>query len=203
MKAKPNLIFKKKLSLHTQVRYKLNKFLFTYSDEEIKQIVRRCYGRMKAYIMKMASLSSDDADDILQETLLKLLEKQPSVLKSKIDGYLFRMVRNACVNFRTRGGHNKTVSLDKMETDAALNLLSELDFENAELKEASRETDLNVILDFADQLPLRTKEIFRMSRLEGKKHAEIAMELGISVRAVEKHLQKSVTKYREEFKNFS
>ena len=82
----------------------MNKFLFTYSDEEIKQIVRRCYGRMKAYIMKMASLSSDDADDILQDTLLKLLEKQPSVLKSKIDGYLFRMVRNACVNFRTRGG---------------------------------------------------------------------------------------------------
>ena len=185
------------------MRYKLKKFLFIYSDEEIKQLVRRCYGRMKAYIMKMASLSSDDADDILQETLLKLLEKQPSVLKSKIDGYLFRMVKNACVNFRTRGGHNRTVSLDKMETDAALNLLSELDFENAELKEASREADLNVILDFADQLPLRTNEIFRMSRLEGKKHAEIAMELGISVRAVEKHLQKSVTKYREEFKKFS
>ena len=45
----------------------------------------------------------------------------------------------------------------------------------------------------------RTKDIFYMSRIEGMTHSEIAEILGISTRAVEKHLQNSVHEYRRHF----
>ncbi len=38
-----------------------------------------------------------------------------------------------------------------------------------------------------------------MSRIEGMTHSEIAEILGISTRAVEKHLQNSVQEYRRHF----
>ena len=38
-----------------------------------------------------------------------------------------------------------------------------------------------------------------MSRIEGMTHKQIADELGISTRAVEKHLQNSINEYRRHF----
>lgn len=174
----------------------MNKYLFSYSDEDIKKMVLRCYARIKAYVMRISSISDAEADDLLQESLLKLLDKKPMVPYSKIDGYFFTMVRNACINYRTR--HVKTLSLDAMEIETALNLISEVDFDDAEIKKDIR-SDVHHILKFADQLAPRTCEIFKLSRIEGKTHEEIAKELGISVRSVEKHLQKSVAQYRNKF----
>lgn len=174
----------------------MNKYLFSYSDEDIRKLVLRCYGRTKAYVMKTTGISDSEADDMLQESLLKLLDKKPMVLQSKIDGYFFSMVKNACINYRTR--HVKTLSLDAMEIETALNLISEVDFDDAEIKKDSR-PDVHHILKFADKLAPRTSEIFKLSRIEGKTHEEIAKELGISVRSVEKHLQKSVSEYRNKF----
>lgn len=41
-------------------------------------------------------------------------------------------------------------------------------------------------------LPPRTREIFLMHRLEGRKYREIAMDLGISQSAVEKHVARAM-----------
>lgn len=80
----------------------MNKYLFSYSDEDIRNLVLRCYARTKAYVMRISSISDAEADDLLQESLLKLLDKKPMVPYSKIDGYFFRMVKNACINRQTR-----------------------------------------------------------------------------------------------------
>lgn len=174
----------------------MNKFLFSYSDEDIKKMVLRCYARIKAYVMRISSISDAEADDLLQESLLKLLDKKPMVPYSKIDGYFFRMVKNACINRQTR--QVRILSLDAIETEAALNLISEVDFNDAEIKK-EKPSDIHHILKFAEELAPRTCEIFKLSRIEGKTHEEIAKELGISVRSVEKHLQKSVSEYRNKF----
>ncbi len=59
--------------------------------------------------------------------------------------------------------------------------------------------DITDVLDFSNFLPERTRVIFYMSRIEGMTHSEIAEILGISTRAVEKHLQNSVHEYRRHF----
>lgn len=55
------------------------------------------------------------------------------------------------------------------------------------------------MIAYSATLPERTRDIFYMSRIEGLTHREIAERCGISVRAVEKHLQNSMLEYRRHF----
>jgi RNA polymerase sigma-70 factor (ECF subfamily) len=47
-----------------------------------------------------------------------------------------------------------------------------------------------------DEMPPRRRLVFLMHRAKGMKHAEIAAELGISVKAVEKHMVKATRAFR-------
>lgn len=48
------------------------------------------------------------------------------------------------------------------------------------------------LLQAVAELPERTREIFRLNRLEGLTHAEVARQLGISDSSVQKHLSKAL-----------
>lgn len=178
----------------------MDKDMFSYSEGEISAMVRRCYARLKSYVMHLSNLDATHADDILQESLCKFISKKAPIKASKADGYFFCIVRNECINSQTR--HHKTVSLDSMEAEAAWNFLAEVDFENAKVKNEEH-VGISQILDFADTFSPRTKDIFYQSRMEGKTHEEIAKDMGISTRAVEKHLKKTVDEYRREFRKIS
>jgi RNA polymerase sigma-70 factor (ECF subfamily) len=47
------------------------------------------------------------------------------------------------------------------------------------------------------ELPERTRVIFVLRRLEGMKYLDIAARLGISVSAVEKHMERAVARLME------
>ncbi len=62
--------------------------------------------------------------------------------------------------------------------------------------------ELTKKLDFAIQnLPHQAKRAFQLNRLEGKKYSEVAIELQITVSAVEKLISRSLFKLREELKS--
>ena len=54
-----------------------------------------------------------------------------------------------------------------------------------------------VVYKIVEELPLRQQVIFRLSRLEGLCHAEIAERLGISVRSVENQIYRALKYIRE------
>lgn len=178
----------------------MKKHLFSYSDEDVRKMVLRCYGRLKGYLRNVFTMSAQEADDALQEALCRILASKAEVEEDRIDGYFFRTVKNICINDRTR--RPKTVSLEKMETETAWDFIAAVDFEDAEVS-MTADKDISRILDYANQFSPRTRDIFNMRRIDGMSTEEIAEKLGISVRAVEKHLQKSVQMYRREFLKFS
>ena len=55
------------------------------------------------------------------------------------------------------------------------------------------------VMRFADSFPPRTRQIFYMSRIDGMKQEDIASALGISTRAVRKHLKFTVEQFRKHF----
>ena len=71
-----------------------------------------------------------------------------------------------------------------------LQYLYQIDF--TDKKEKSIEVQLVEALKKAiDSLPARKKEILLKSKIEGRKQKDIAEELGISIKTVEKHLSEA------------
>jgi RNA polymerase sigma-70 factor (ECF subfamily) len=52
------------------------------------------------------------------------------------------------------------------------------------------------------KLPEKCREVFEMNRFEGKKYAEIAEQLNISVKTVEAQMSKALKIMKEELKDY-
>jgi RNA polymerase sigma-70 factor (ECF subfamily) len=58
------------------------------------------------------------------------------------------------------------------------------------------------IIDVMNSLPEKCLAVFRLSRIDGLKNREIADQLGISLKAVEKHISKALQIYRNNFSDY-
>ena len=190
--------------------------MFTYSESEVRDLVLKIHPRIVPYIRSLLSRGGqrpaaiNNAEDIFYDVLCNFLDKHIESSSDKVPAYLFKAVRNRCHNILNRNKEeNSAVRLDDMplsarEIIAAADFDEDSDFGFEEdivigSEKATPSLDISAILDFSNYLPERTRDIFYMSRIEGMTHAEIAEALGISTRAVEKHLQNSVQEYRRHF----
>ena len=180
----------------------MNDELFTYTEDEVRELVLKLHPRITAYIRGIlgGGKSKVQADDIFHDVLFTFLDRRIKIPASKVQAYLYRMVKNKCLNMVTRPNiENSSISIDNI-TASAWETLASLDF-TAQIPEVEEDTmpEINEIIAYSGQLPERTRDIFYMSRIEGMTHKQIADELGISTRAVEKHLQNSINEYRRHF----
>lgn len=180
----------------------MNDELFTYTEDEVRELVLKLHPRITAYIRGIlgGGKSKVQADDIFHDVLFTFLDRRIKIPASKVQAYLYRMVKNKCLNMVTRPNiESSSISIDNI-TASAWETLASLDF-TAQIPEVEEDTmpEINEIIAYSRQLPERTRDIFYMSRIEGMTHKQIADELGISTRAVEKHLQNSINEYRRHF----
>ena len=180
----------------------MNDELFTYTEDEVRELVLKLHPRITAYIRGIlgGGKSQVQADDIFHDVLFTFLDRRIKIPASKVQAYLYRMVKNKCLNMVTRPNiESSSISIDNI-TASAWETLASLDF-TAQIPEVEEDTmpEINEIIAYSGQLPERTRDIFYMSRIEGMTHKQIADELGISTRAVEKHLQNSINEYRRHF----
>jgi RNA polymerase sigma-70 factor (ECF subfamily) len=129
-----------------------------------------------------------DAEDCLQDLWIKLgrLESGPTADPL---AYLFRMAENLVID-RRRSGQRRARREDDwtaMHSAGAPNIARE---PSAERVMIDRER-LRMVEQVLDELPDRTARAFRMFRVEQIPQKQIADILGISVSAVEKHLQRA------------
>lgn len=161
-----------------------------------KDVFALLYPRMKGYC-KLFFTSDDLVDDIIQETFITLWEKRNDIRTDKaIESYIFVMLRNKCLNvLKKQKLENPNIDIESLDTEQ-LQYLYQLDFLGKE--ERSLEEELIVAFQKAiDTLPTKMKTVFVMSKLEGRKQKEIAEELDISLKMVEKHMAKAKQHIRE------
>ena len=138
------------------------------------------------------------AEDVVHDVFLKLWDKQVFRLpENDLKRVLYVTVRNACLD------HLRRVSLEQDIIDRrALQLkLEELDFFEASDELFMRQDLLDLLMKKVAELPERSREVFRMSYLEGLKAAEIAERLDLSVRTVENLLYRSLLYLRKNCSN--
>lgn len=130
----------------------------------------------------------DEAEDILQELFLKL-RSDGMVPVAEPRAYLFRAVENLLID-RRRSSSRRTLREDAWTGLQAGSGLGTDDAPSIEQTLIARE-ELAAVTRAITALPDRTVHALRRYRIDGASQREIAQEMGISLSAVEKHLQKA------------
>ena len=148
--------------------------------------------------------SESVAEDIVQDAFCRVLVRRPEVFRyedgSQIRAYMWRVVRNASIDwFRRNSG--KSYSLEERMMDAELSLLVDelvakesygsYDFERAS------ETIGGVI----DALPPRAREVYSLRREKGLSNKDVARQLGVTVKAVEKQMTLALKRLKRAFQD--
>ena len=129
------------------------------------------------------------AEDIVHDVFLKLWDRQVFLLpENDIKRILYVAVRNACID-QLRKVNMEQEYIDKRAVQLKLD---ELDFYESSDELFMKKDLLQLLLQKIELLPERSREIFKMSYLEGLKAAEIAERLNISTRTVENQLYRAL-----------
>lgn len=131
----------------------------------------------------------DIAKEIVQDFFVHLYENRESlVISTSLQSYLYQSVRNRSLN------HIKHQQVQKKHLDH----LSHSQDTTEELEEIIRVNELeHRIFQIISELPPRCREIFQMSRVNGKPNKEIAKQLGISIRTVETQISNALKALRK------
>jgi RNA polymerase sigma factor (sigma-70 family) len=131
---------------------------------------------------------TDEAEDILQDLFLKLDDITPGPI-AEPRAYLYRMAENLLYDRRRAAGWRS--KREGAWAEAQRGGMGEVDAQpSAERALVARE-ELALVFEALSVLPDRTLQIFRRYRLDGVRQREIAVEFGLSVSSVEKHLRKA------------
>jgi RNA polymerase sigma-70 factor (ECF subfamily) len=161
-----------------------------------RELFRILYPRMKGYSRLFIS-SPEIVEDIIQDCFVTLWEKRSDINPDQsVESFLFVMLRNRCLNelriLKTEQDH---VDPEKMKT-AELQYLYHLDFTGSEEK-SLEEMLIESMKSAIEGLPDKMKEAFVKTKIEGRKQTEVAEELGVSLKMVEKHIAGAKEKIKE------
>ena len=164
------------------------------SEKAFEHLFRKHYSSLCGYAAKYV-WDLDQAEEIVQDLFYNLWNKKNNLsVDLSIEAYLFRAVRNACLNYlkhqKVRQQHADSVKRNPLSDSNA----GEDPLETLELQ--------NKIDEVVDALPPERKKIFQMSRYEGLKYKEIADQLGLSVKTVEAQMGKALKMLRENLADF-
>lgn len=132
--------------------------------------------------------SYEDAHDVVQDLYLKL-ERVPVDTMIEARAYLYRMADNLVLD-RHRASQRR-VQRDDAWMEANSDVRTDYDEQPSADRVVMARQSLSRVNRTLDALPSRTADIFRRFRIEGEAQKDIAADLGISLSAVEKHLQRA------------
>ncbi|GAA4406624.1 RNA polymerase sigma-70 factor [Nibrella viscosa] len=142
-------------------------------------LYRAAYSRLK---------NKEVAEEIVQELFVQLWERRKGLQIGKLEHYLFRALKYAIIDFiRAQVVQDRYLDHYKTFVDQNTNPAEE------ELTYDTLRTHLEHGLD---TLPDKTREIFRLSRMEGWPISRIASHFSVTDKAVEYHLTKSLKTLR-------
>ncbi len=162
-----------------------------------EQFFQNSYARLLNYA-KLFIKDEGVATDMVQESFIHFWDKRKELRTGKsIESLIFTSVRNRCLNYlRDKDTYNKHLENFKVEQSVDIQYLTQYDFLGSE-QESIEELIAKELEISINKLPEKCRQVFLMNKKDGKKQKEIAEELGISQKAVEKHIATAKTKLKE------
>ncbi|HEY8938258.1 MAG TPA: sigma-70 family RNA polymerase sigma factor [Cyclobacteriaceae bacterium] len=138
--------------------------------------------------------SIDGAQEIVQETFMRLWERRSSLVIDNLPNYLAIAVKYQVINYV-----KKKVTVEKhnefYRTFAKIS--AEETLQAVELKNLYEELEKGI-----SRLPEKTQVVFRLNRLEHKSIAEISEKLNLSQKAIKYHITRSLKELKFYLREF-
>jgi RNA polymerase sigma-70 factor (ECF subfamily) len=164
------------------------------SKEQFEEIFNLHYSDMCSYA-NLYLKDLDASEEVVQNVFFKLWVNREKIhIKTSIDSYLFRAVKNASLNTLKHVDIREEYKIHNQYEIDQDELEEEEDFSRSDMEKLIRKT--------IDKLPFDRRRIFIMSRYEGLKYKEIAEELGISVKTVENQISRSLKFLKQELADY-
>ncbi|HEX6225785.1 MAG TPA: RNA polymerase sigma-70 factor [Chryseolinea sp.] len=137
----------------------------------------------------------EEAEEIVQATFLSVWEKKDNLsIHTGVKPYLYAMVRNAALN---------VLKHEKVKQQHATVELAVAERSSESVTRTVMASELEERISKAlNKLPEQCRLVFKLSRFEELKYAEIAEQLNISVKTVENQMGKALKIMREQLKDY-
>ena len=154
--------------------------------------IRTVLGRYEAPLLRYANRITGDvqrAQDVVQETFLRLWREEPENLDGRLAQWLFTVCRNQAVDVRRKEG--------RMTTLAATTPVEPAGKDPGPATLAERRETTGRILELLDSLPENQQEVIRLRFQNGLSYREISGVTGLSVSNVGFLIHRGVKTLRE------
>lgn len=147
--------------------------------DAFREIFEYYYPKTRVFLEQFIS-NVEEAQDLAQNIFIKVwLQRSILVDIRSFGAYLYTVTRNSAIDY----GRTRKIKIPLTDMDSS----HEQDGYQAESDYFAKETELQIASIIAKQ-PKKRKQVFVLSRLEGKSNAEISKLMGISKKTVENHL---------------
>ena len=173
--------------------------LKSLDKETIERIYKTYQRKLCLYAQKIVG-SEEDAEDIVQNFFINLLEERKSIHLESLEAYLFQGVHNKCLN------HLKHIKVTRQYSELTLDMDDDSDWlqthdNNDPLSELISKETMSKIESEIAALPPKCREILNLLRYEGLSRQEVADKLRISINTVDTHVKIAKAKLRKTVSN--
>lgn len=148
---------------------------------------KKIYGFALSYLK-----SNSEAEEVIQAVFVKLWEGRQEIKEHlSLQSYLYKITTNHIYNYLK----HKKVQL------AANNELQLVDLDNSTQEHIFYNNLQENINSLIEKMPEQRRRAFKLSRMEGLSHEEIAKRLDISVRTVESQIYKALKFLKKNLKD--
>lgn len=158
------------------------------------------YPRLVAFAKQY--VAEDDAFNFTQDAFVTLLDKSLSFInENQLQSYLYTTVKNNCLMYLRHETVKKKYSerriADQSQIELNIQALDRLNTSSIAFSEIEQ-----IINSTLNELPPKCREVFSLSRFEGKRNSEVAELLNISEKAVEAHISRALKAFRISLKDY-
>jgi RNA polymerase sigma-70 factor (family 1) len=151
------------------------------NSPEFEHIFDTCYEPIRNFLYYKAG-DIKAAEDLAQDVFVKVWEKRSEIRMETIRPFLYKLANNMFLN---RQDHLK------VELKFIVDFKSGVNNENPEFQMELNEFDAR-LQKAINELDEKKRTVFLMNRIEKLTYAEIAESIGITVKAVEKRMEKAL-----------
>ena len=172
------------------------------NDRNFEEIYLNYFPRLLRFAQEYV-LNKEDAENIIQDVFMTLWERRNDLkIHISMASYMFILIKNRCIDHLRRIKHAELGKRQMQE-----NFTNELQMKLYSLEALNQssisDSDIEqIIIRAIDSLPPKCREIFILSKINGKKYKEIAAQLCISESTVENQMSIALRKLRGQMKDY-